>query len=178
MQRSRFKGLLAVTVFAFLSCSTIQAAQEKSGTEFQVSLEQLKKIKSTESQGDELYFSVTEYSSIERPRTYLLPNFPTHWLSEHLSEIKDLALWQKNIDKNESIMLVISLLERDAPPWNTDDLIGTLKLKIYHEDGQLKHVWQIPNHKEVEMTDKNKQQFIFSGDSGKYELDLKAFQVD
>lgn len=172
MRPTRIHSLLLYICMCFVF-GPANASEDAAG-KVQVAIEKMTQIAAQESRGDELYFSITEYSSIEKPRTYLVPNFPTHWLSEHLSEINHVVLWQKPLKENESVMLVISLIERDAPPWNVDDLIGTIKLKMHFKDGVLEKGWQIPNRDEVEMSSQEQQLFLMKGDNGKYEVDLKV----
>ncbi|HET9843194.1 MAG TPA: hypothetical protein VFP93_00885 [Gammaproteobacteria bacterium] len=128
--------------------------------------------KSSEKRGDELYFSVTEYPSHERPKNYLIPTFPSHWLSQHLANVRDVELWSRTLKNNESVQVVISLMERDAPPWNIDDLIGTIKFKAKNSNGQIKKAWSIPNQKDQETHTDNTNQFKFYGENSEYQLEL------
>ncbi len=140
----------------------------------QLSLSSIEKIKSTEEQGDELYFSITEYSSIERPRQLLVPNFPTHWLSSQLGNLSDVELWHKELQANESVMVLVSLIERDAPPWNVDDLIGTVKFKVKAEDGKVHKEWSVPNSADTRAIDMASKEFSFTGEQGQYHVTFSS----
>ena len=172
MLKFRQMGLAGLLVSALLM-SPLGFAK---GQAVKLSLSHIEKIKTTEESGDELYFSVTEYSSVERPRQITVPSFPTYWLSKHLSNVNDVVLWEKELADKESVMLVISLIERDAPPWNVDDLIGTVKLKISNDHGKLKRAWSIPNAAETKRLDDNKNEFQMTGDGGDYKLSLQVEQ--
>lgn len=168
---------IAALTFGFCQGGLAQGAraQESSAVmPVRIDLTEIKVVKTTESGGDELYFSVTEYSSLDRPHHYLVPNFPTHWLSDQLSQITDVELWSKKLKQNESVEVLISLLERDAPPWNVDDLIGTVKFRISYVDGELKRESSIPNLKDTQRSADSKNEFVLIGDGGEYNIRLNV----
>ncbi len=141
-----------------------------------VLLSKLEAIRTTEKGGDELYFSVTEYSTKERPRNYLIPEYPMHWLSANLKDIKNVSLWDKIIKEGEGISVIFSLIEQESPPWFLDELIGTVKLKIRNEKGALKSEWIIPNQKDTQAVKKHANEFIFDGYAAQYHLFLKLVE--
>lgn len=172
---------LGVMVFTMIMCtltcvSSYAEDAQKKNISLQITLSDIKQIKRSEAGGDEIYFSVTEYSSIERPRHYLVPSFPTHWLSQHIDEVKNVVLWEKPLQDKESVMVVISLLERDAPPWNVDDLIGTVKVKMQYEGGQVKKEWSLPNKEEARVLDQEANIFALLGEGSEYHIDLMVNQ--
>jgi len=143
----------------------------------EVNLAKIERIQATEENGDELYFNVTEYSSLERPRHYQVPNFPTHWLSEHLKNVKDVNLWEKKLAQNEAVEVILSLVERDVPTWNVDDLIGYVKLKIRNNNGKMEHIWSVPLNADTALAKGSQDKFVLTGDYGKYIIELKAQKV-
>ena len=46
---------------------------------FSVNLKKLELVKEQERDGDELYISVTEFPKKGTPKTYQIPNSPSHW---------------------------------------------------------------------------------------------------
>lgn len=139
-------------------------------------LDTIEKIKSQEKRGDELYFSITEYSSLEKARHYQVPDFPTHWLSDHLDKVKDVTLWKKTLKNDEAVELIISLVERDFPPWNVDDLLGSIKLKLRWNNGELKKEWSIPNQAITHTVEEMSNSYRLNGDGAEYLLKLEVLK--
>lgn len=122
--------------------------------------------------GDEIYVNITEYSSVDKPAMHRVPEYPSHWLSKYIDKVKDVTLWQKPIQDEESVELIISVVESDAPPWDVDDLIGSVKLKVYIEKGKLEQEWSVPN-KAIVKSEGEKGHFVLTGDGAEYKISLK-----
>ena len=139
-----------------------------------VQLLSIKAVATAEKYGDELYMTVTSYPSKGKASHYQVPKFPLHWPSEHLGKIRNITLWNGNIDKGQAVELVMSLVEQDTPPWNTNDLIGTIKVKLHNKNGKLESSFSIPNMKQAGTVVKTKYgkatKFEFVGADYKYEL--------
>lgn len=140
-----------------------------SESDLAVQLQRIEKIKSQEKSGDELYISVTEFPKDGTPKHYQIPSFPTHWLSEHLSSIKDVTLWERSSKGCADNKVVFSLVEEDIPPWNLNDLIGSVVLEMKCENGKQSHTWTIPNPSVTEPVEGVKDAFIFKGDNARYQ---------
>lgn len=139
-----------------------------------LTLEDIEVIKTAEqSSSDEIYINITEYSSVDKPTMHRIPEYPSHWLSKYTDKIKNVSLWQKSIQDKESVELVISVIESDAPPWDVDDLIGTVKLKVYLEKGKLEQEWTLPNNV-IAKQEKEKGHFLLTGDGAEYKISLKV----
>ncbi|PCH56917.1 MAG: hypothetical protein COC15_02270 [Legionellales bacterium] len=116
-------------------------------------LSSIKAEKTSETRGDELYFSITQYSSEKDAKQELIPTFPTYWLSKNLSQIKNVPIWKTDLALGEEVKLIISLLEKDAPPWELDDHIGSVQLKVSNVDGNLEYMWELPDFKKLPAID-------------------------
>lgn len=138
-----------------------------------VKLEAIEKIQSQELGGDELYFTITEFPLGKSPSYYQIPGYPTHWLSDHLEKIKDIVLWKKSVRACENIDVVFSLVEKDLPPWNLDDDLGTVELKVRCENGQVKANWSIPNPKTAATILEGGSAFSFTGKNAEYHAVFK-----
>lgn len=172
-----FSSIAKVSVLSIALLGTF-GAYAKESTNLVVKLDSIVKIHSQEERGDELYFSITEYSNKQGSDHYQVPNFPTHWLSSHLSQVDDVSIWQKNMSNGEAIELIISLVERDVPPWNVDDLIGSIKLKLKFENNQLEKEWSIPNQANTSRVPDTKNTFKLLGDEAQYTIVLKVEELD
>jgi len=104
-------------------------------------LESIKANKTFEEQGDEIYFGVTELSAKERGSHKTVPELPLYLHSKSFQKVKDLKLWTGKLMPGQSTEIIIGLVERDMPPWNTDDLIGTAKVKITNHNGKMLIKW-------------------------------------
>jgi hypothetical protein len=142
-----------------------------------IDLTAIKAIKTTEKHGDELYFDVLVYSSNSKPKHYRIPNHPFHWPSEITHKLSDLNLWQGKIKPNEAVTLIISLIEMDSPPWNTDDLIGSIRVRLKNDNGKLVTSWGMPNRVDpptaVIGRNGRVEKFQLLGDNSNYELFLR-----
>jgi len=174
-----FSSLVKVSVlsFALLGAYSVSAT-EQDKLNLIVKLESIEKINPQEERGDELYFSVTEYSSTKSSDHYQVPDFPTHWLSDYLEQVKNVNLWEKELQNDEAIQLIISLVERDVPPWNVDDLIGTVKLKLKWENTLLSKEWSSPNQENTARVPDTMNAFKLTGDEGQYRIVLKVEEVE
>jgi len=141
-----------------------------------VSLLKIEEVKAQEAGGDELYLHITQYHSSGESETQTFPRRPTYWPSEHLDKIKNVKIWDNKLNKGESVEVIISLLEQDFHPWNTDDLVGTIKLRLRNDNGSLQSNWSMPNRADAPDTVNTKyglaQRFTLIGDHHKYVLYL------
>jgi len=119
-----------------------------------IQLQKIKAVKTEERHGDELYLSITVYPSDKKPINYSIPEPPMHWLSRYLKEIKQLTLYKSTLKNGESASVVLTLIEKDAYPWNIDDLIGTVQVHIKNKDGKLYSVWHAVNSGEEPKVEK------------------------
>lgn len=142
-----------------------------------IQLARLDVVKTSEKSGDELYFSVTVYPNKGRPSHYEVPRHPLHWPSKHLDKLKQAEMWKGTLHNGESASIILSLIERDAPPWNTDDLIGSIRVDVKNSKGHLEATWGMPNRAEsaiivntpkgpvrrFELTGQHSQYFVYLG---------------
>lgn len=138
-----------------------------------VKLQAIEKIHSQELSGDELYFTITEFPVGKPPSYYQIPSFPTHWLSAHLGNIKDIVLWKKSVQACENIDVIFSLVEKDLPPWNLNDDLGTVELKVRCDNGQVKANWSVPNPKTAASIIDGGSAFSFTGNKAEYHAVFK-----
>src|SRR5690606_15255973 len=110
----------------------------------------------------------------EKPRHYEVPEFPLHWLSKYVDKLSNVLLWEKVVEDEQGVSIVLSLIERDAPPWNLDDLIGSVKLKLKNEKGKLTKEWSIPNKNVTHRLSDDDNVFILTGDGGEYHIALEV----
>ncbi len=140
-------------------------------------LNNLKADKTVEKQGDELYFAVTEFPSTGKKGSHvLIPAYPMYMQSKHLDKVKDLKLWQKTLQPGQSVELVVSLVEHDVPPWNTDDLIGAFKLQIANKDGKIITRWsKMDKGNHVAQVDGqgDKKAYTLTGEGASYQLNVE-----
>lgn len=148
---------------------------------------------------DEVYLSVAEFHSDGTSQAYTVPGhfverrthygstFPPspprhptlYWDSDNLSEITNLKLWDKPLMEGDAVEIVISLIEHDLPPWDLDDLIGTLKLRLRNEKGQLYIQWKQIGDKDGAMKEekfKNApilKNYSFKDKHGDYSLKIR-----
>jgi len=156
----------------FLVCCSLQARTYNAN----VTLLKIEEIKTDESR-EELYIHVTHYHEKGDAGASVIPEHPMYWPSEHLSKVSDVALWDGELKEGQSVVILISLMEKDFPPWNTDDLVGTVRLRLKNDHGDLVSNWSIPNSANTPETINTKhgpaQKFVLLGSGNKYVLYLK-----
>lgn len=139
-----------------------------------VQLNSIKAIDTQDRSVDEVYLDITEYPSKGLPSNTRVPRYPMYWPSSHLEKITNIEVWKKALAQGESVTLLIALIDQDAPPWNTDDLIGEVKLQLKNENGSITSKWSVPNREQVTPTEKVKAngvaQFELNGDSVHYQV--------
>jgi len=134
---------IVVILFSLLAAIAVAAGPKSQPVA--VNLLHLKALNTSERGGDELYMSVTVYPSQGKSSTKQIPQRPLHWLNKHLEKINNLNLWSGDLAPGQSVSILLSLMEQDAPPWNTDDLIGTVRVHIKNDNGKLISSWSMPN---------------------------------
>jgi hypothetical protein len=161
-----------------LVLSLISPASYADAIHAKVQLMGIELIKASEKHGDELYMTITSYPSTGQPSHVFYPEPPLYWPSKYLEKLEASQIWEKDLQPGDGITLVFSLIERDVPPWNTDDLIGEVKLKLRNESGKLSSEWSIPTRSkvgEIETGDADPDNLVANlhGDGGHYKLHLK-----
>jgi hypothetical protein len=141
--------------------------------EMAVKLKTLEVIHPQEKRGDELYISVTEFPAQETARHYQVPAYPTHWLSKYVKNIKDVVIWKKSLSHCEPIDLLITLVEEDFAPWDLDDSLGSVQLKVECVNGKSVEKWVIPDPKTTAKITDQESAFSFTGENAEYRAIFK-----
>lgn len=101
----------------------------------------IESFQTMEARGDEIYFDILEFGNDRRPRHYHIPKRPHHWPSSILTKVKNIQLWQGQLNAKEQVKLIVSLLDKDAPPWNSNDLIGAFEISISQKDSKAQFIF-------------------------------------
>lgn len=110
-----------------------------------LTLDSIQMKRMQEKNGDELYLTVTAYPTKVRPTNIEIPSFPEYWMSKYVNQVKDVPLWDGHIENMDSTTVVVSLVDRDLPPWNIDDVLGTAQVIFKNNNGHLETIWKTPN---------------------------------
>ncbi|MEY3182066.1 MAG: hypothetical protein RLZ35_51 [Pseudomonadota bacterium] len=167
------RSLIVAGLF-LLGVSTVVHAEDK----LQVKLINMQAEALSEENGDEVYISVTKYSNQGHPEEFRIPSAPKNWFFKRLSEAKNVTLWEGTVATGEEIKLLISIAEQDFPPWDVDDLIGTLQLDLKRVKGRLVEAWSIPAMDgQPSIEDKGAvsskgRRYVLHGDNSRYEIEL------
>lgn len=169
------KSVVLLVILFFCSAKNAIAEDEvaSSKTKFKLEVAMLSANKLSEQGGDEIYISVVEYSNFGKSTYHRVPSYPTYWLSKHLPSVKKVRLWERDFQDGDAAQLIVSVVERDIPPWNVDDLIGSIKINVNQNDGHLSVEWdpnQYKNEAEVDQLDKDKPVFVLRGDNSNYKI--------
>lgn len=139
-------------------------------------LQDLQAIKLNEKKGDEVYINVTEYLPNGKSNSTNIPLPPFAWASKDLPKVKDLKLWNTTLAEGQSADVIITFIEQDNPPFDPDDLLGVVQLKLVNAKGKLKTLWTVKegsiNAKTNKIIDSNIQNFTLKGSVAEYKASL------
>lgn len=140
-------------------------------------LKEIKVVKATEKSGDELYVNVTEYMPNGKTKTVNIPVSPLAWASKDLAKIKELKLWSNKLAEGQSADIMMTFVEQDNPPFDPDDLLGMVHLKIQNTKKGLKTLWSVREGSikspEKDLPGGKKQEFTLTGAGGTYKINMK-----
>jgi len=161
-------------------------------------LQNIKAIKLNEQSKDEIYFSIAEFSSDKNNRIYTMPGFATqkhrylsgiyptgtsgqfvlHWSSNYLRKLQHEKLWSRNLEDKQTVEIFLTVVEHDAQPWDLDDVIGAIKIRINNQNGKIISKWRfLSDEKSILLTsskDKSGRRmgYSFQGGNSKYEVNF------
>jgi hypothetical protein len=122
-----------ILILSFTSVmSSIANAQSNPNKQNKVIL-YLESISYNKSVKDKIFIHITEYSNIEEPTEYRLPTYPKHWLTKELGKLKDIVLWQGRLKNLENKSLVVSLVDHDNPPLDSNEPLGSVRLNLTND---------------------------------------------
>jgi hypothetical protein len=107
------------------------------GVNIALIMDKLTPYQLSEGGGDEVYLDFLIYPPKGRGQHFLMPHKPLHWPSFMLKKLNHVVLWQGKLLPGDKTKMLASLLEKDFPPWNRDDLIGSFSLILENKKGQL-----------------------------------------
>jgi len=144
-------------------------------------LDKITKIKTSEKYGDEIYWVITEFKSSGKNAQHTIPHYPVHWPARALNDVKNVPLWQGKIPSGQSSIIYLELVEHDAPPFNVDDSIGSVRLVVKNEKGNLKIDWKDSENVKYNETKEGKLTFEklrFHGEGGEYLVTMHFKQLN
>jgi len=140
----------------------------------EVRLLRIKALTTSEKEGDELFLHITEYLSNGKTLSYDLPKDNKHWDTKDLSKVNNYYLLSLKLRKGEAATIIFSLMEQDFKPWNTKDVIGSVRLRVMNNKGALESSWGMTNLSispiVVHSRFGNANKFTIMGDGGRYEM--------
>jgi len=132
----------------------------------------------TEDNGDEIYISLTKYSNQNPPEELRIPSAPANWFFKKLDRLKDVILWEGQVAVGEELKFMLSVAEQDFPPWDVDELIGTVQVNVKNDKGRLKPKWSIPKMdgqpviEDLGIVREQGRRYMLHGDNSKYDIQL------
>jgi hypothetical protein len=173
MLNNRFSNTILVVFLLVFSLNAVANSKHVS-----IKLLKIEAAKTSERSGDEIYFSIISYPNKAEPTIARVPMFPLHWKSKDLKTVTNVMLWEGDLNPGQSTLLVLSLLEQDLPPFNSDDHIGSVQVILKNDNGKLIAKWGQAHYidqPKVQQPDIKIPKFIMFGNKSKY---VTVFQVD
>ena len=167
------------SVLALLLALAINPVYAK-GLNPSIILEKITPIKTTEKSGDEVYINITEYLPDGKTKSTNIPARPLAWASKDLAKIKALPLWSATLAEGQSADVIMTFVEQDNPPYDPDDLLGVVHLKMMNTKQGLKTLWSVREGSikapAKNLADSGQQHFILTGSQGTYAIDMKLLK--
>lgn len=162
-------GLLIGNSLVYAANTAVTTTKSKSASTLlrpAIQLDSIVPVKGTETAKNEIYVSVSEFNSNNKNRYYTIPQSPVYWPKKSMDQISNFQLWQGKLPTAGAAEVVISLIERDTPPWKLDDLISVIKVKMINNGGQLYYEW----YQDGKLIDKQKDKIMIdlNGSSATY----------
>lgn len=145
-----------------------------------VHLQDLAQVKPHQKCGEELYINVEDVSSKKAKKTNAASSLPLYWRLSKNNCIKNITLWQGKLTEGELVKINFTVLERDLPPYEPNDQVGSMVLTLKNVDGVLKSHWvNGPNTKNTVQANASAEdhvttKFSMSGSGEVYEMVLKV----
>ena len=148
---------------------------QASSPSLRLMLEGLSPYKVSERGGDELYMDFLVYPSKAKAKHFRVPKKPLHWPSFMINKLHDVELWQGTLPNGDKVTIHGALLEKDAPPWNRDELIGSFVLSLSNKDGNIQYALQEDKEDKLvyQPLTKSMPTIEMTGNNSHYALKLK-----
>jgi hypothetical protein len=148
----KYRHLVSVGLFSFLFLSPFFCLAANSVHPHLI-LKAIHQVSAQETR-DEVYFLVCDLDAPDG-KFYTVPGYRKyitipksghiglsvrphrHWQINDKNSIENVLLWQRVMKTGAKTQLVISLIESDLPPWDVDDMLGTIKINLVNKDGNL-----------------------------------------
>ena len=166
--------LLTGLVTTLVACANYKMGSTKSTPASQQLVLDYIRLEKPTSSDDKIYLNIATYSSTKVNNDYQIPEAPLHWDANYLDQVKDLVLWEKSLGMDESMDFIISLIENDMPPWNPDELLGTVKLSVRSKNHHISSIWHADEDAvEVDSHQRKVHEYLMLGEHGRYVVGLK-----
>jgi len=143
-----------------------------------VVLNHLKTIKTQEHDGDELYFTTSEYQKNTSTVYKRIPKKPLYLTSKRAEELANFGLWSGVLKEGKAVTVIVALNEYDPMLMDPDELIGSMRVTFKNDKGTLKTKWSIPNRMDGPEVITGQhgaiQKFDLVGPVGRYEVYLSV----
>ncbi len=141
-----------------------------------IQLDSITPQKKAEKGGNEIYVGMSEFNSNGKNRYYTIPQSPVYWPQKSVTQISNFQLWQGKLPVGGATEVIISLIEKDTPPWKLDDLISTVKIKMMNKDGKIRYEWYQDG--KLVSTKNAKVTVLLKGSQGDYKATLSLIMRD
>lgn len=151
-------------------------------------LQDIQAVKLNEKKGDEVYINVTEYLPDGKSKSTNIPVLPLAWGSKDLSKVKELKLWDAKMTNGQAADVIVTFVEQDNPPFDPDDLLGVVQLKLVNTKQGIKPLWSVKEGVIDKKTAKSNQgtfkevsnnknyDFTLKGSNAEYKVKLKLVE--
>lgn len=125
--------------------------------------------------GDQIFFDIVEYPTECDAKVSRVPSYPMHWLTKELPSLKEVRLWSGMITDDNSVVIVLSLMQQEMPLLVDDLLIGSVRVEISNKQGKLQAEWGQPNYADQPMVDqmRKKPDYVMYGEDSRYIVSFK-----
>lgn len=138
-------------------------------------LDEIQIISEHDKMGDQLYFYVLENRKDQDLEDKITPKFPFSYTKKNIKDFQSTLLWKDEIANNDQVDLTVSLLEREAPPWFQDDVMGIVSLLLKNDADKISIKWKNEEGCTINSTKDSKVKNItIQRDAGQYKIKVRV----
>jgi hypothetical protein len=164
---SHFRKIIIIAALSMLSFLFAKPVE--------IWLDEIQIISEHDKMGDQLYFYVLENRKDQDLEDRTMPAFPFSYTKKNIKEFESVLLWRDEVAKNNQVDMTVSLLEREAPPWFQDDVMGIVSLNIKNDADKIKVKWKNEENCSIDSTSKSDvKKITIQRDAGQYKIKLRV----
>jgi hypothetical protein len=170
----KFKRLVLISTLFFLPI--LHAAPLRLAVE----VDTVKVLQEINNEKSQFYLGITEFNFPGDAIHYAVPGPLKPWSYQQLTALNDFKIWEKIVNDDKPIELVITVIERRDKLNKPDRVIGLTRLFIQHnKEGQIKALWGLGQKTTMDLqfhTENNNNVYVYTQNGSEYEIMFNLYR--